>query len=228
MSYRGFTYGGVVMAFPDVPITVANGSIIQARIFLSCQNQVAINVFHWEFAGDPGTGPWHLSEIGDALVPDWALDYKAALSAEAFFAGIGLQVIQPTPTIEVVDQAGAGIGDVAGSLAPKQACGFIKKLSLQPGRHKNGRIYVAFPSASSFDTAGQTTGPYDSSLLNLADDLCTTQSRTVGGAGFTCKPVIYHRAAPWTVWQVFGAQVSRRVATQRRRGDYGRPNALPF
>jgi hypothetical protein len=142
--------------------------------------------------------------------------------------GMDGQVILPTLLTPVGNTTGNGFGDNAGDALPRQTSGIISLVTALGGRKNRGRVYVPFPSETDNAIAGHPTAGYVTALGDLAAIL-TGPYIGVGAGGNTndLQPVILHRV-DGSVTPITGHFERSFWATQRRRGDFGRPNTGPF
>jgi len=152
--------------------------------------------------------------------------YNAAVTAllcdRALFYGVGVQLLLPL-TAEAKAFTFPTNGTAGDEPMPKQISGLITLRSDFPGRTGRGRAYVPFPSMDDQNTVtNKPSAGYVSRLDSLAALLVAEQTITVGGELNKFQltdvpgPNLMVQSASRTQW-----------ATQRRRGDFGSPNAVP-
>lgn len=197
-------------------------------MFCITQSQLGENVLHYEglsFVGTGGTIADAAARISTVLAPL----YKPLLHPAATFYGVMCRQVFPLPkSISYADATGAGSGTGTGGALPKQVSYLISKKSETPGRKGQGRLYVPFPAGGDNDTA--TAAPNAGAmvkLIALRAQLVSTLTIGAGGNTSVISPILWNqtevRIVPITA--MFAVQ---EWATQRRRGDFGRKNALPF
>jgi len=202
------------------------GQVVELRIFCSEQEQLSVNVRHFQVIARAGVGVTQsiVAAYYAAILP--AL-MKALLPATARYRGLSVRRLFPgaLPT-ECFDDTGNGVGDVAGEALPKQVAGLLSFYSVTAGRSGRGRLYAPFPAEEDNDSTMQPTAGYVVRLSELGDAL--TGVDEPGGAGNTVQlqSVLYardsHITTTFLTWKA-----RDRWATQRRRGDYGRTNSFP-
>lgn len=188
--------------------------------------QAGVNVRHYLCTAKAGTGATE-AQIAAGLDVSAAPLYKALLSASVQYRGVGIQKIWPLPIlVETFTVVNAGAGTVAGDMLPPQSSGLITLLTNQAGRHFRGRLYVAFPGEAD-QADGSFIAGYTTRLGSLATMLVTPYTAGIGGNTNVFQPVVYNRVAHTTT-NLITTTIHSNVATQRRRGTFGRTNTSPF
>lgn len=209
---------------------MAVGDVWQVKVYCRSGGQTAINVRHFRVASQNGTGATGLqvATFFDGLA---ATVYKAAISGLTEYRGVGAQQIKPTPPgLEWLSATLSGAGSGGASLLPEQVCGIITLNTGLAGRANRGRVYVPFPAE---DKNSDTLAIPAAAYITLLDGvrLFWTTTRDVPDAVSANRsqliPVIYHRAGGTTT-DIVGGASRAKWATQRRRGNYGRPNVSPI
>jgi len=204
----------------------AIGDVVQTRIVCVQGDQVSVNVVHWAIVNKVGTGA---TDAQAALAFDtvYEAQFKALMSNGATYRGTGFKRLYPIPGVEVAEVSNAGVGGVAGDPLPFQVSGLVTKRSATPGRHGHGRLYVPFPGEADNGATGRISAGYDTRLTNLENNLIGPVVAGAGGNTETYAPVIYNRKTHGIIF-VLDITHQQTWATQRRRGEHGRPNVLPF
>jgi hypothetical protein len=110
---------------------------------------------------------------------------------------------------------------------PTQVSGIITKRSSFTGRANRGRIYFPFPATQSLDTDETPKAAYVTLIQAYADNIGALHSVTSAGGSANLTPIIVNRTlSHLVVWE--DSLARKRWATQRRRGDFGRTNVLPW
>lgn len=211
-------------------VALINGDIVKIRTCCYTPTQIGINVHYYRVLTAP-TGPVTDLEVAVAVEDNFDNLYKACISSDASWRGIGVQLISPTLPypVEQVSVAQAGIGTGAAGLLATQTCGIITKLTAYAARYARGRSFIPFPAIDAVTAAGAASAGYLAVLTTLANELDDLQT-IVGVAGTVIlTPVIRSLtvANPGTT-PVTVCKPSTKLGTQRSRGQYGKPNALPF
>src|SRR5215831_6961233 len=167
--------------------------------------------------------------VGQTISDLWTGTLLAHLSSNVSYHGFIVHTVEtvpaPAPVFGIRNLNGTGAAD----LIPSQVRGLISWKTLNTGRAYRGRSYMFTPDGGSLGTDGELTVGYTTQLSNFASALIP--AFTVGGSSW--KLAIYHRR-PIPLIQIPPTPVTTysvvdKWATQRRGGDYGRPNAnLPF
>jgi hypothetical protein len=117
---------------------------------------------------------------------------------------------------------------------PNQVSGLVTKLTGSAGRKNRGRMYIPFPSVADQDAVSQQpTANYVTDIAAIATGIGVNAPFTFAcGAGntVTLAMLVYNfKASPPATVIATNAFIARpRWATQKRRGDYGKPNAFPW
>lgn len=215
------------MPGPGESIDVSLSDVIELRLFSKFQNQVAVNVLHYIVT--EVTNTFNLGDIAISADNHFVAVMKAVIAAAARWEGVYVQRIHPLPiTAPAWFTATAGVGSQIGDVLPKQTSGLIKKITLVASRSTRGRMYVPFPTEDSNDADSSPSGPYSALLGALATALrAPLEIPTPGGADGILTPVVWSRKTR-TPQEVVSTIAHGAWATQRRRGDFGRENQLPF
>jgi len=206
-----------------MPTTINQGNIIEVTYGWTLGVQRGLNVVHYLVGGTLGLVT-QLSEIATALRT--AVDTKALaiVPAAVEFAGVSAQLIDPLPVSARWSGGGpTGPGTFAGVPGPKQVTMVVTKQTEFAGRSERGRCYVPFPSKDAEDTDGTPTDAYLLKVQDLYDYILGNLTFTVPSGGATLVPVIWHRESRTTT-RLYAIRYNDKFGTQRRRGDYGRPN----
>lgn len=198
--------------------------------------QASVNAMHYIVAS---VGALAATDLDVATTLDALIQapYKALLSALATYRGVQAQLLNPVAPYKAsrvaqVANSNAGVGSVAGAIAPPQTCGLISYQTPSPGQAFRGRTYVAFPGQASDNGFGIPNATYTADLFTLGGLVTSGLGVSVSGRTAVLVRVILHRApkvgptpAPSPVTNY---SVTARWATQRRRGDFGRQNRSPI
>lgn len=210
------------MAFP-----LALGDILKTRIVTFMNDQLGEMVMHHRVAsvGSPAATDADFCGMFDAAV---APLLKAIISSQTQYIGVGVQHIWPLPLIvETTTRANFGVGTNGAASNPTQVSGLIHWKTVKAGRAFRGRSYVPFPSGIYTAADGQPGGTYVADLGNLLGAMGSNYVVTTGGRLATVVSTLWHRVTH-TYDDILSGAASGRYATQRRRGDMGRLNVVPF
>jgi hypothetical protein len=205
------------------------GDILQAKTYTYFQGQLGITSVHYRVTAAAGT------ETSQLVVAEYdtfqATQYKALITNAALYRGVTLQKIKTTIESLAISITNSGVGTGGATAGPTQVAGLITKRSNLAGRHGRGRVYIPFPDASAFGAlTSQPTGAYLTALANLAAKMFVNPYTFFTAPLLQLEPII---ANPTVLivgsWPVITTTTQQpKWATQRRRGDYGRLNVLPF
>lgn len=210
-----------------MPTALLNGDILEHRVWCSDGVQAAVNVRHYEVSSVVGGA---VTDQDVATYMDGQLSplYGALINNHATYNGVQLTKIFPNPpAVPVSSTVGSGVGVGGADALPLQVAGLLSLKTGFSGRAYRGRLYIPFPSQSGCNTQGGQGIGYQTAAVNLALAYTAAPTITVGASSLKISPVIWHRSTA-TRTLVTSVGASPRWATQRRRGDYGRPNSSPI
>jgi len=203
------------------------GHIWQLKVYCQADDQLAVNVFHYQVVEQNGA----LKLDSDfAARADFVLAglYADLLSAQAEYRGVGVQRINPIPpSTEVYANVQAQAGAVATDLLPRQTAGLLSKRTGIAGRKYRGRAYIPFPAEGHNEADGTPADAYLVALLALSDVLEVPMVVGTAPNDTTLQPIIWHRLSS-TFDNITSVTTNDKWATQRRRGSYGRTNTPPI
>jgi hypothetical protein len=207
--------------------TVQVNDILLINAVTQCQAQIGLNGYFFQVT-TIGAAPATDLDVCTYFSTTFSGVYIPILPGSASYYGAMVRILNrvPKPAF-VATNNGAGIGTVAGAALPKQTCGLITKRTPIAGRHGRGRTYVPFPASLDDTGAGGPGGGYITRVTALASAIIVPVTVTAGGRSCSLIPVLWDRKAA-VPFAITAFTVSARWATQRRRGDFGRPNIPPF
>jgi len=204
------------------------GDLLQIRVSCRAAEQLSLNVLHYAVEAVVGGG-LTLLQLADTFSTSVSGQYRNWMPVSAAYEGVTVQNVTPPITDPRESALGAGAGTSPGKLLPRQASGLISTLTGFGGRPNRGRVYVGLLVDSLTDANGNLLGAGTAQLQTLADALGPLKVLTVGGTSTslrltvrhpnTLPPVVQPQFTPVTALVAQG-----KIATQRRRGDYGSPN----
>jgi hypothetical protein len=208
-------------------VTLAIGDLLRVTHAAFLGNQMGqINICYRvsSVAGASVTDNQAATQIDNTV----AASMKPLLATNASYYGTRLQRFSPGPSpLPAVASANVGVGTSPGTALPNQASGLIKAQTALAGPRYRGRVYVPFPYLSSTDTVlNVPTAGYKILLSTLGGDIYTPYVISAGLNSATLVPCIYHRATHTTT-DIIASTPGNKWATQKRRGNYGRPNSYP-
>ena len=202
------------------------GDRVQVRVITQLLTQVGMNVLHMT-PTTVTTGGASLQEIANALDTALAPLYKPAMTSNSSWRGVGCQNITAPRSLEYFSVANTGPGTGATPPMGAQVCGVITYKTTNAGPSWRGRSYIAFPPGTASQTTGIPTASYTTLLAAIATAILAPGT-VVGATGSTAFRFGVLQSATDIVQFYASATVPSKWATQKRRGNYGRPNALPF
>lgn len=209
------------MPAPDVQV----GDILEVSIYCTAANQVAINVLHYAVAAIGGA-VMQYDDLPDRAYVHYEPSYRNWMSDAANFAGVGVRRL--APDAKTIEYTSIDIvpGEQEAVCLPLQVAGLITFRSDTPGPAGRGRAYIPFAPVTAVEEAGAMVDDAKTRLEAVATGIGPSISWTAVASAWTLTlqqiiapriPSLYVGvSAPTGLW-----------ATQRRRGDYGRPNSLP-
>jgi len=201
---------------------------LECRIFCQAQAQASLNVLHYVVVGTGGAG-LTLAQAAAPMALTFGALYKVWMPPTADFSGITLQNLTFPMSSSVVDTASAGPGTTGTELAPRQVSGLIHLRSELAGPRHRGRKYVGFMSSTYLTATGELSVAGGTALGNVGATFGPIKNTLVGADSLAMRLIVRHPrlAGPppveqfTVVTQVLGSNL---LATQKRRGDYGRTN----
>lgn len=208
--------------------TPSVGDVLEVKMYTWQPPQLGVNVRHYRVGAVAGLIT--LTQIASSLDSIQATLYLPLLSSTAEYYGTQVSniTVLPMPVPAQVN-ANTAIGTAGSTPLPGQVSGIGTVLTDVAGRSGRGRMYASFPDNVS-NANGPPAHPTPLYLVNLEvlmNTIYSSRTITFGAVSATLIPVIYHRVTRTTT-DVASQRVNASWATQRRRGDYGKPNVLPF
>jgi hypothetical protein len=205
---------------------IAVNDLVKVRIVSQLEEQVAINTLFYKCFGVATTSA-HESDMATAFDTAVAAAYKSCLTNSAIYRGVGVQVQNPTLSVEqeTIASQGDGVGGVG--FLPKQIAVIIHFQSAIAGPKGRGRIYVPFVPTL-FNVLGKPTAAAILDYAALALAIPQIMVIDGGGGGTASMELVVRNARTLNGYSVDTKTAQGLFATQRRRGDYGRINSPPF
>lgn len=207
------------------------GDLIQARVVCYTPSQISINTIHLRRTNSipVGTGA-SLEELAITLDTAYAPRFKALMSSEAKYRGVGCKVITSPQTIEYFTVANDGVGGLVSELLPTQVTYVIQKRTVWGGRANIGRIFPGFPPQVAVDPNGVMAAAFAATVDALAAEFNAGLPvfGVSGATGDTDFTYVLKHAGGTAFTDIDNFVGSDKFATQRRRGQYGKTNILPF
>lgn len=213
--------------------TPANGDLLQIRTVCYTPEQISMNVLHYQVVTQ-GIAPMDLGRMALALDNQWNDPYKALMSSASKWRGVGVQNLMVPRTLEYTNATHTGDGTAGAAMAPTQASFLIKIRAPLAGRKNRGRIYPGLMSMNHIAATGELTIGGSAALQDLIDTLGPAINLAQDGQTCLITLTVRHpdaivagvRVPQWSTADLITG--SLLIATQRRRGDYGQHNSIPF
>jgi hypothetical protein len=201
---------------------------IEIRTVTYTPTQVAINVLHYLCLSVTGTPP-DLTGVAQAFNALFATSYKQFMGGNASYRGVTAKRLTPIQSIAYPYTASAGPATGSSSVLPTQVAGIITIRTRFGGSGYRGRIFLPFVGATGSGTDGAPNAGIQTVWIAIAAAMGPSVT-VVGGLGqCILQQVIRKRGGIMTADpQVVGYTVQPKFGTQKRRGQYGQPNVLPF
>jgi hypothetical protein len=207
----------------------AVNEIAEVKVFAwnSTVRQIGINITHWLAQSSPGTGASD-QQMADFCATTLAAAYKAAMSADWQFWGCSSRRLTASPPVSpATSDNSRGPGTFGMNAAPTQVSGILKISTGFSGRAFRGRIYIPGIDTAAIDAHGEVTPGYGIVLAGIAGLYNLPFLVNAGPNQTNFVLGIYHRLSR-TITPASVTTRELRFATQRRRGDFGRLNVVPF
>lgn len=207
---------------------IQNNDYLEVKAYCYLENQVGINVHYGKIlaAGDPG--PYVTSTVANDMSTWLAAVIKPLIANDATYLGISLRYWRPGGLnyATVWSKTAAGIGTAGAVPCPKQCSGIMSKDTALAGPANRGRTYVPFPATADVEADGNPTASYLTRLANYAARVDGDEN-VGGGVDFTVVFGLFRWRDATSFRETVAVTTRDRFATQQRRGDYGRVNAIP-
>lgn len=212
-----------------MPNLIFADDVLEARYYTYHEEtrQIGINTVHYkvaEITADPS-----IQNTVDELSVLVSDHFKALMPAGARYSGCTLRRVDPGPASpSAVSRSGAGPGDHAGNMIPNQVSAICRLYTSEASRHGRGRIYLPFLPTTGVLATGEVDPVFQALVETemaavIPPDPATIVVADVGGPTWEGYPIVW---APTTTgtFRVESLFCPPRLATQKRRGDYGKMN----
>lgn len=208
---------------------LVDNDIVEIKFMMYQGDQLGLNILHYRGLVTAGNAPTEV-DLGALLNQQAAPLYANCMVDTAAYIGCSVQAIWPNLQAPfLIKQSPPTQGATAGDALPRQTSGIITKKTNQAGRKGRGRVYVPFPGEADSGVDARPSLAYMTALNVLAAKILQPWDVVHGIGTFQLRPLVQglppsqNPALPVVSWVA-----RRRWATQRRRGDFGRPNSNPF
>jgi hypothetical protein len=209
-----------------MPNFLTTGDVLEIKEYITDAEQVAVNTFHYRVTALVGS--IDDGQVGDAWNTGPGAAYPALLYDGATVIGVSVRILDHVPKLaaNLIPNPTAGTGGTVG--CPRQSCPLLKYKTGDGGSRGRGRTYLPFMPSAGLATLGECSPAYIISMAVLLSALEAFNSVAgVGPSVATIRQVIYHRDTH-TATDVDEWAITPKIATQKRRGSFGRPNISPF
>jgi len=205
-------------------VPVAMNDVYNVRVACVASDQLGLNDLAFKVTAL--TPPFDSGIMAGLLDNLFSPVYVPLLSAQAYY--YGLQSVRVLPTRAQPDETITGLPGTGGPLlGPRQAAAIVTKRTALGGRAGRGRIYVPFLPTLLIANGHLEPVAGLPALQALAAVLFNPIVLTAHGVGATLAPLL-NSPANLAGNPIVGYVARTRLATQKRRGDYGKPNTLPW
>jgi hypothetical protein len=210
--------------------TATLGDILQVNFLTYQRGQEGVTTSHWRVENFTGLNPT-LEELVTAADGDLSTQFKMMPNATCIYAATTLRRINTIPvSVLYFERGNTGVCTGGAHPLPQQVSGLVSFYSNVAGGTGRGRQYIPFPAVTDVDNVApeRPTAIYVGNLNGWAGLMIGPRTWGYNGGLDTCTVagVIWSRKANTFRYMTVG--LARTIwATQRRRGDYGRPNPVP-
>jgi len=213
-----------------MPSTPVVGDILQMRVFSQASTQLGINVLHLSIKAQ--VAPFTSDQtLVDHLSEGFSSSWRQVQGPNSIYYGMALSLRVGVEWLQIATSiAGQGAGLLAGDVMSRQTSGVLTITAGLPGRRYRGRVFLPFPSEGGNSPDGHPNAAYVGAMSALGGAFASNMVLMEDPPGLgqtTIRMGIYHRN-DGTISDVTGFNPRNKWATQKRRGDYGKPNTPPF
>jgi len=206
-------------------VELVNGDIVKTQIWCRDIEQASVNTVYFRITGITAGTP----DTQDMAVQFNAVikgPYVAWLTSQAEYRGVTCQDITQLPLHSPSGISSHQVGSAGAIGAPRQSAPLIKWQTGIAGPKGRGRIFIPFMSTDELSAFGLVASGSLPLLTSIKDAIATFTSFTNAGNSATCEHVLYHRATR-SATPMESYTIDNKIATQKRRGSYGRANSEP-
>lgn len=160
--------------------------------------------------------------VADAILPP-------TIGNDAVVTDVILEKLSSATGVVQLSTVGVGarpVGTGGANSVPDQVAPVVQKFTGLAGPRNRGRVYWPFIPTASLSADGELSGAAAVALTAAAGNLFGGQSFTVGGASITVVPHLFHRTPIFGTTEILAFFCVGKLGTQKRRGDYGKLNAI--
>lgn len=213
---------------------IAIGSFYKQRMFAYQGTQEAVNTTYFQVTNIGAGGPVTEAELVAELQSLMSTLYVPAMCSNAQYVGTDIQNVTggaPFP-LQIAGPAINENGTAAPPALPAQVSGVVGLVTALTGPAHRGRLYIPFPSSVAVAAVPtpSPTAAYEALLAAIADQITGTVVVVVGAVNVTLEYQLGrwgHLSRTYTFQPTIGLRSTGKFGTQKRRGNYGRPNVTP-
>jgi len=202
--------------------------IVEFKSYCGIQpGQLAINTWHYKITSVRGTGTDLATLMGITTLALSAVLKPCMNPVYTYFGMTGQRLVPTTAPYEYDPTTGVGAGTLgAGDIMPFSVAAVISLRTAGIGRANRGRKYISGWGESE-NAANAVPGAATLTLIAAVLGFALMSQDTGGGNAVVATPGVYHRGAG-TLSAYTSGSVRNIWGTQRRRGDFGAKNTLPW
>ncbi len=207
---------------------VSTSDVLRLTVATYCRNQVGLNIVYFQMFGP--SAMCVMTDIATALDVSLATAYKAFIGQDAIYYGSSWQSITNFAFAPYQQTINQGMGVTIGPSLPTQVTGLVSKYANLRGRHYRGRSYLPFIHEVFDSGLGNITAPGIAAMTGIANLILAPWPflSSVDSLTGTLNPICYDIKLGTNFGVLTNFSVRPKFATQRRRGDQGRTNPLPW
>lgn len=207
----------------------AAGQFLKVRATASIGGQTAVWGSDFRISSIGGAG-LTLEDMADFVGTIFDGELPPTLANTVAVGRPILELIAPLTGVVLQSFLGVSsfpVGTGGATCAPKQVAAIVQKVSGLAGPSNRGRMYWPFLSTTFLNTDGTISGAGRTAITTAAINCFFTLTPTVGADSVNLEPVITTRqpvGVPVEYIEIIGLVTSTKLGTQKKRGDYGKPN----
>jgi len=216
-----------------MPSALQVGDVLAMRAWSVLDEQAAVNTYCYRVNAVTGGGVQDQDFCSDFDTLFMSPFYQALQPPTVEYRGTQAYLIHrlagglPNPVISL---AGAHVGTHGTGPMPRNAAVIMKYATALRGPGGRGRLYLPFVDGDYVADNGRPTAALGVIVNSVCSTLLTpiTITRTTNTA--TLSWVLAHRkkGTPFAANEILTAQLSDRIGTMKKRGDYGKANTSPI
>lgn len=200
------------------------GDLLKCQVWTADLEQAAVNTVYYRV----------LTITGTPDTDDVAVDFNTAMKAvypvllsdTAGYLGVQVTDITALPLQSPSNFSDPVVGTGGTIGAPRQSAPLLRFVTGFAGPKGRGRLYIPFMPAAGLATAGFASTAYLADMVLMMNALSGFTSFSVGGNSGTLEQVLFHRITK-TGTKIITWSTTNKIATQKRRGSFGRANVSP-